>query len=342
MKIKVFLCAAVLLLGKLLTAQTTFVIDNFSSNFFGKIFIADTSEVFSKGWIAVYEKKSNKQIIKVTSDELAISLHDGKLLANVKQLPYGEQSVLMYEDYNFDGKKDFAIEDGQNSCYHGPSFNIYLATKNGFVLDKNFTKLAQDFCGMFEVDTKNKQLSTMTKDGCCWHQFTNYKVINNFPQPVLLIEEDQRNFPFSTSTTQKWNGKKMITTSEKMLDINEEGIQVILSFKVEKNQKEIVLFNTNDRVLTYALLDKNGTVEFSFPLSIVYQNPDFDFNEKENSISFKNKNATYKIFDANNNLGIEINIDKKVYYWVGNIKSKKGNLNILTTTPLDNVVIQKK
>jgi hypothetical protein len=335
MKIKLLLA---LLFGAVyIHAQNTFVVENFSPNFFGKIFIADTSEVFSKGWIAVYEKKSNQQIIKVTSDELALSLHDGKLLANIKQMPYGEQSLIMYEDYNFDGKKDFAICDGQNSCYHGPSFNIYLATKNGFSFNENFTKLAQDFCGMFQVDAKNKQLNTMTKDGCCWHQFTSYKIVNNYPQPILIDEEDQRNIPFSTSTTKKWNGKKMISSSFKTLDLGEEGIKIVLSFKVQKKQKEVILFNTNDRILTYALLEKDGNVEFSFPAEIVYQNPDFDFNEKENTIGFKNKKASYKIYDNSTGLGIQINIDGKEYNWIGDKQSKKGSLRILSTTTLDNV-----
>jgi hypothetical protein len=31
------------------------------------------------------------------------------------------KSLIMYEDFNFDGKKDLAICDGQNSSYHLPS-----------------------------------------------------------------------------------------------------------------------------------------------------------------------------------------------------------------------------
>jgi hypothetical protein len=52
----------------------------------------NTSEVFSKGWVAIYERKTNKQIIKVISEELALSLHDGKAFANIKITAlYGEQ-----------------------------------------------------------------------------------------------------------------------------------------------------------------------------------------------------------------------------------------------------------
>ncbi|MFC6841120.1 hypothetical protein [Xanthomonas theicola] len=35
--------------------------------------------------------------------------------ADVHALPYAEQSVLIYADFNFDGIKDLALMDGQNS-----------------------------------------------------------------------------------------------------------------------------------------------------------------------------------------------------------------------------------
>jgi hypothetical protein len=65
-------------------AQNIFTVDNFSKDYYGKIQISDTSEVFSKGWVAIYDRRTNKQIIKVASDELALTLHDGKAFANIK------------------------------------------------------------------------------------------------------------------------------------------------------------------------------------------------------------------------------------------------------------------
>ena len=40
---------------------------------------------------------------------------DGKVRSNIKEIPYGEQSQILYEDYNFDGVPDLALMDGQNS-----------------------------------------------------------------------------------------------------------------------------------------------------------------------------------------------------------------------------------
>lgn len=87
-------------------AQTIYTMDGFSKDYYGKIEISDTSAVFSKVWTAIYDRKTKRQIIKVSAEELALTLHDGKTLANIKSAPYGEQSLVIYEDFNFDSKKD--------------------------------------------------------------------------------------------------------------------------------------------------------------------------------------------------------------------------------------------
>ncbi|MBF7092047.1 hypothetical protein IUY40_10900 [Flavobacterium sp. ALJ2] len=320
-------------------AQTTFKVDNFSKAYYGKIFIEHTSQVFSKGWVSIYDKKTNKQIIKVESEGLALNLHNEKALANIKELPYGEQSLIMYEDYNFDGIKDFAIYDRQNSHYHWPSFQIYLATKTGFKLSPDFTTLTQDYCGMFYADSKEKKLSTMAKSGCCLHQYSEFIVENNKPKVIKIIEDDQMNFPYNKHSEQNWDGKKMVVKTKRTIALDENGIKKILSFNVAKNQKQVVLFNINDRTLNYALINKNDEVEFSYPINTVYQNPDFNFDRKNNTVTFKNKDVIYTIYDSNNTIGITITINGKTYNWTGNKTTKKGELTDITTTPLDNVVV---
>jgi len=57
-----------------------------------------------KGAIVIYDKKTGREVIKVSSDELAFDHPaDGKVAANIKELPYGEQSVIMYDDFNLTG-----------------------------------------------------------------------------------------------------------------------------------------------------------------------------------------------------------------------------------------------
>ncbi len=335
-----FLILFLLLLTiNLANGQVIFTVDDFSKNFSGKIYISDTTQIFSKGWVAILDKKTKKQLIKVNSEELTFDIHNGKVLANIQESPYGEQSQIIYADFNFDGKNDFAIMDGQNSCYHGPSYQIYLSTANGFKLNPDFTRLAQQYCGMFDLNNKEKKINTMTKSGCCWHQYTEFVVENNKPKAIKIIEDDQTDIPYSIHSEEIWNGKKMVKSTTRTIDLEEEGIKPVLTFHIDKNGKEIVLFNINDRTLNYAVINKNNTAEFSYPIETVYQAPDLIFDSKQNVLTFKNKNTTYKIIDRGNNVGIEINIDGKIYKWAGNIQTKKGTVSDLLITRLDNVVI---
>lgn len=322
-------------------AQAIFTVDSFAEKYYGKLALSDTSAVFSKGWVAIYDRKTGRQMIKVDADELPLSLHDGKVLANIKSLPYGEQSVIIYEDFNFDGRKDFAICDGQNSCYHGPSFKIYLATDKKFSFNEAFTRLAQEYCGMFQVDYDTKTISTMTKDGCCWHEFSQFIVKDNKPFATNITSVDNY-LPFEIITEQTWNGKSMVKKTTKRIDLDQEGIKLILSFIIPENGKKVVLYNINDRTLNYAILRKDSIVEFSYPIETVYKNPDFKFDRTPDnrSVTFKNENATYKIYDKPTKLGIEITVNGKTYHMSGSYETKTGGLDRLLNIQLDNVVNQ--
>jgi hypothetical protein len=339
---KIITLILLVILSHLTFAQAVFTVDGFAKDYYGKVEISDTSEVFSKGWVAIYDRRTDKQIIKVVSDELALSLHDSKAIANIKSLPYGEQSLIMYDDFNFDGKKDFAVGDGQNSCYHGPSFKIYLAIDKGFSFNEAFTRLAQEYCGMFQVDYRERKIYTMTKSGCCWHESSEFVIENNRPKAVKVITEEH-GFPFNAFTEQTWNGKQMVEKTTKTIDTSQEGIRVMLSFIIPENGKKVILYNVNDRTLNYVILRKDSTVEFSYPIETIYENYDFKFDGSsvDRSVTFKNKNATYKIYDKPTKLGIEIIVDGKTYKLIGDNKTKIGGLDNLLKTQLDNVISQK-
>ncbi len=118
-------------------------------------------------------------------------LDDDKPQVN-RTLLYDEQSVMTFDDFNFDGLEDVAICDGNNGAYGMPSYQVYLYSKaeGRFTNNAAFTKLGQEYLGMFEVDPKRKRLSTLTKSGCCWHQAAEYIVVNNVPKMVLEITDD--------------------------------------------------------------------------------------------------------------------------------------------------------
>jgi len=196
-------------INNLVKSEPVYRIDNFSAYYYGKAQAENTDLIFRKGWVAIYDKKTNTELIKLYSNELAFDLHGGKVLANILNIPYGEQSLIQYQDYNFDGIKDLAIMDGQNSCYHGPSFKIYLANNRSFHLNEDFTKLAQGGCGMFNLDPAKKMIFTMFKSGCCWHQYSNYIVENNVPKVVYIETVD---------ASQDESGKvSIVTTTERLV-----------------------------------------------------------------------------------------------------------------------------
>lgn len=336
---KIFVCLFLILAAVgIVFGQKTFEVQDFSKDYYGKVYLEEPSEVFSKGWVAIYEKKTNKQLIKVNSEELISERVDGKVKANVKELPYGEQSLIIYDDFNFDGIKDFAVMDGQNSCYHGPSFQIYLGgkIKSRFVLSKSFTRLAQEYCGMFDIDQATKKISTMTKSGCCWHQFSEFIVVNNMPKAVKIVEDDAMNFPFSNLSTETWNGKKMVKTSLRTVDFENEDLKVLLSFKTQTNNR-VVLFSDGD-MLHYALINQKENVEFAYPKDSEQENPTFALDSKETptALSFTNKGVTYKIYE-NEKIGVEVTVNGKLSDISGDKTSQKGNLRMLVEPNLSNV-----
>jgi hypothetical protein len=314
----------ILLLSKSAFCQITFVVDNFSKDYFGKLYIADTTEVCSEGWVAIFDKKSKKQILKINSNALTFDLHKGKVLANIKELPYGEQSQILYEDYNFDGIKDFAIMDGRNSCYYGPSFQIYLATDKGFKLSPEFTELSQNYCGMFDIDHKTKTIYTMTKSGCCWHQYSDFKVKNNIPYPIKILEEGMNisGFILDCKELNLVNGKMVKSTYQKLaLEVDEENL--VLSFEFE-NKKKMQVFMM-ESILNYVFTDANDKIE------LVY-NDTFKYSNRENTLAFTNRNTEYTIYDDK----IVAKTPSKTYDMKAVNKTRFGTLTKLKNLKIEN------
>ena len=320
--------------------QATFNIDGFSEQYYGKVYFSDTTETSSAGWVEVYDRTTKEKLIHVDADELSFDLHNGKIMADIAEIPYGEHSVLLYEDYNFDGVKDFAIMDGFNSCYGGPSFQVFLATGKEFVFNDAFTELAQNYCGMFVVDYKNKIISTMEKSGCCLHYYSDFIVENNNPKLIRTRTDDCLKAPICTITIEEWKGKKMTKTVTSTIDFESEIIRDYFKFHVDKENKDIVLCNFNDDRLCYVILDAKQNVEFYYPFDELQQMADFKFDRKNGKLTFKNKDASYTIYDKSGNMGIDITYKGKNHQWKGNPKSRRGNLIKLMKVKFDNVVYQ--
>ena len=130
------------------------------------------------GKIELYEKGTTHLVQAFPMKELYVELSQGgKMIEGVNQM-YGDNGAVIMDDFNFDGTEDLAIRDGNYGAYGGPSFNVFVyhSTKKKFVKSEELTELASTNLGFFDVDKKEKRLTTFSKDGCCWHIATKYAI----------------------------------------------------------------------------------------------------------------------------------------------------------------------
>lgn len=312
-------------------AQTEIKIRDFSKKYYAKVVtIQDSSAYF----IRVYDKTTNKKVIESVADQISESLlENDQLVPNVKELPYGDQSVLIYEDFNFDGIKDFAIMNGFQSCYGGPSFDIYLWIKDSFKYSDSFSELSNSYCGMFQVDTDKKRINTMTKSGCCWHQYAEFIVKDNKPVPVKVVEENGMSniAPYFVEViTKEWiNGKEK--QKVKMFMPYQE-VDTIFAFKLKKNNKMVCVFS-QDSALYYSLLRQDGSIEFFYPQPYYDEKTDqmvmapIHYTPQHSTLGFQNKDVYYEVYEApGKQVGVRIKMQDSVLNLEGDPKSIKGSL----------------
>jgi hypothetical protein len=254
--------AATLSTGRALAATKAYDVGHFSDEFRATVTVEDSQEVFRPGSVSVYERKSGKRLLHVEASELAFDLEqNGEVAPNVVELPYGRQSVVIYEDFDLDGRRDLAIMDGQKSCYHGPSFQIFVREGKGFKKSRAFTRLAQEeYCGMFQVDRAEKRIYTMTKSGCCWHRYDSYAVVKRAPVLLESVEESAVDGSYLRRATR---GRR--ASLEYFLLPPEESIsKVLLSFDLAGPRPRHVEVFVTEGYLDYALVvGPDRRVEYS-------------------------------------------------------------------------------
>ncbi|WP_157639904.1 XAC2610-related protein [Burkholderia ubonensis] len=129
-------------------------------------------------------------------------------------------------DFNFDGYQDFALYNGANGPYGSQTYNVYLYSpeKRTFVLSEAFSKLTLHNINFFKVDTKRKRLSTFSKDGCCYHEASEYVVRNNRPVEVFREIREHKD-SYAMVTEMKLVGGKLRTTKRYRCQIQDSARQ---------------------------------------------------------------------------------------------------------------------
>ena len=306
-------------------------VDGFSKQYYGYI----KTDSDGGGIISIRNTKSNTNLITMKSESINIDLHDGEVKANILSATYGEQSIIMYEDYNFDGINDFALSDGNNSCYGGPSFQIYLAKGGKFKHSRGFTRLAQEYCGMFTINPAKKVINTMTKSGCCWHQYSTFIVKNNAPKAIKVIEESYTGSYILEITTKRWKGNKLTTTVTRKANLEDEDIKQLFSFSLLKNKnKKMTLISSDAGEKLNYLFTNKGNIKLNYPsTNSDNENQRFTYKKgaKYKEVSFSRKDAQYTVYQERkgkqiSRVGIIVIIGGKRYDLQGDIRTVKGRL----------------
>lgn len=109
----------------------------------------------------------------------------------------GEAGMFQIGDFNFDGALDFAVQDGHDSCYAGPSYHVFLfdPSQGLFAASEEFTRLGEEGCAFFSVDAEKQELVTGAKPGACYHESARWKVMNGTPEQVYRFTVECRYGP---------------------------------------------------------------------------------------------------------------------------------------------------
>lgn len=173
------------------------------------------------GMLVVSDKKNRSELQKIRMDNIFISFagKDEPLVNSARMYDY--QGVINVGDFDFDGHEDFAVQNGNNGPYGGPTYDVYLYSKAGnrFVLSESLTNLISETLGFFQVDSRQKLIKTSAKSGCCYHEYVEYKVVKGEPVPVYRVIEDALNSgddEYVTVTKERFHDGRWHSTSEKI------------------------------------------------------------------------------------------------------------------------------
>jgi hypothetical protein len=138
---------------------------------------------------------------------------------------------------------------------------VYLYENNTFVENADFSDLAQNYCGFFDVDKAKKQIHVMTKSGCCWHQYSDFIIKNGSPFLLKQSEEqlDASGLYFETEV-KEWKNR-YINYKYKTIDTDIVSKYILLSYTLENNKK-MYLIKTETNHLYYFFTKKTEILNF--------------------------------------------------------------------------------
>lgn len=190
----------------------------------------------------------------------------------------------------------------------------------------------------------------MTKSGCCWHQYSTFKVVNNKPVPVKIVEEAYvSNYsPDMVAVTEiSYTGGKGRMKTRLFLPYDFDDNKAVLVFMLSQSRKKVLLFEEED-ILFYVLLKPDESMEFSFPQAVYDETTGsasfntFTFRSPQKALVFSNKQVRYELYETDKTIGIKVAASGKSYDLKGDKASQKGSLKAITGLKVTNVNIENK
>lgn len=112
----------------------------------------DYSSCEGSGVVQVFRKGSDVPLQTIAMENIFLSFSRTNIpLVNSARL-YDYQGVINVGDFNFDGEEDFAIQNGNNGAYSGPSYDVYLFSKKSgfFKYNQGMSDLIAGTLGFFQ------------------------------------------------------------------------------------------------------------------------------------------------------------------------------------------------
>lgn len=206
----VFLLVFVLFPGSSF-AQRYYQIDHIGEQYYAKIYVADTTQYNSDGWIEIYDADTHKSLIKNNTADLRVYW---RVKEDEDNLLREAQDLIILADFNFDGILDFAIFNGLKGKYGGKSYDVYIGKKNStpgtgnsagqnqwnkmadisFDHDETLTQIIKNSGPVFDLDATSKTITFISRLPLNTYSYllSTYGYEDN--EPFLLSKEEQ---PFS-------------------------------------------------------------------------------------------------------------------------------------------------
>jgi hypothetical protein len=156
--------------------------------------------------LTIYAKNGKRTPQTLDFENISLILEEHRDSLDNGELPFLHQSSLVVDDFNFDGREDFAVQVSQDGPYGGPTFRVYLyqSKTERFELSRSLSKLTEQSLGFFQLDRQKKQILTFTKSGCCYHESRAYEWFRDRPIVVTRYVEDATSTDgFTTETTER-------------------------------------------------------------------------------------------------------------------------------------------